>query len=178
MKTAVFLQVCEKSYFGQLAKMMRHIKSVHTRDCNYMCDVCAKPFADKDNYTKHAKTCKVRVREETVPRVTTESYGHNTRFGNVHSQCLKVNKMVLFFVAQGRAFVPKASNAQSHSIVIPTVLGEAREADGAAWSCAECDQHFREEHAYREHMAAFHWGCTTCSWQFLDEKPFKVREAD
>ena len=49
--------VCGKEYFGQLAKMMRHVKSVHTKECTYICDTCSKPFADKDNLGKHVKKC-------------------------------------------------------------------------------------------------------------------------
>ena len=49
--------ICGKEYFGQMAKMMRHIKSVHTKQCDYICHSCSKPFADKDNFVKHMKKC-------------------------------------------------------------------------------------------------------------------------
>ena len=68
--------ICGKDYFGQMAKMMRHIKSVHTKQCDYICHTCSKPFADKDNFVKHIKKCTgkpwvaKRLQSRTIPLST------------------------------------------------------------------------------------------------------------
>ena len=94
--------VCGKEYFGQLAKMMRHVKSVHTKECVYICDTCSKPFADKDNLGKHVNKCTgktwvpkkkpqigtdiIPIAVETAPANEDENitWGMYTVYGNIY----------------------------------------------------------------------------------------------
>ena len=73
--------------------------------------------------------------------------------------------------SQGDVYNPKPRTSRL-PITMPTVIGESKEA--VTWQCDECEEEFNDDYLYREHMAARHWACLPCSWQFLDEKTFQV----
>ncbi|XP_062533931.1 transcription factor grauzone-like isoform X2 [Armigeres subalbatus] len=145
--------ICDKKFICE-ALLKQHHKSIHTKELNYVCHVCARTFSIYTSYRSHLEThSETPKKKPQKPRVQCSVCNAWTGKLSQHMRLHSGTQTCEICGTECKNAITYRYHMKNH--------------ETGDFMCSVCDKGFKKEITLKEHMAS-HTGVTLYSCDFCD----------